>query len=379
MKNLLLIVFLFCVKIGVGQIIYSWTPNVDPGWNSSNPSNSTLGYQSCYGYVSTSDCVNNPAGSWYAYDNSQITDYTSPTFDFECTKSNYITVNFLLQVYLLDSWWGNYYDWFYFQYSIDGGVTWVNPVNPNIINNGSGVNLSSYPPQTTWVNNNSNIDGWSGNVFVNQTFLIPNSGNNMFRFIFQSDNIINSANSNIYYVDILSFNVQCISYLPITLKSLTVKNEGNKNKIYWTTSSEQNNNYFIIEKSNDGVNYKEIGRVKGAENSSQELNYSFTDQNPYLGITYYRLTQVDFDGKSETFNPVSCEYSVNDTKVFPNPFKNEINIHSTFETYELYSNGKLVKFGDIKQRMDFSDLEVGVYSLVLKTENNIEVIKIVKK
>lgn len=243
------------------------------------------------------------------------------------------------------------------------------------------IGVGQCPSSLTGNNNNNNpitiyVYNTQGELIDSVTCNLAGNSNNI-----NCD--LSNLSDDAYY---LSYNEECVyntdgepTNLPITLKLLTVKNEGNKNKIYWTTSSEQRNDYFIIEKSDDGINYKEIGQVEGAGNSSQELNYSFTDPNPYLGIGYYRLTQVDFNGQSETFNPVSCEYTVNNTKVFPNPFKNEINIYSTFETYELYSNGRLIKFGEIKQRMDFSDLEVGFYNLVLKTENNIEIIKIVKK
>lgn len=66
--------------------------------------------------------------------------------------------------------------------------------------------------------------------------------------------------------------------------------------IDWTTSSETNNDYFTIERSSDAVIYREIGRVNGAGTVNTETNYRFTDIEPLLGRSYYRLRQTDLDG-----------------------------------------------------------------------------------
>ncbi len=102
------------------------------------------------------------------------------------------------------------------------------------------------------------------------------------------------------------------SSLPINLLSFKAKKMKDKVELSWKTSSEINNNYFTIEKSIDGYMYQEIGRVSGAGNSSQILNYSFFDDNPFRGVTYYRLSQTDYNGESETFPVVAIEF--NDSK-----------------------------------------------------------------
>lgn len=80
-------------------------------------------------------------------------------------------------------------------------------------------------------------------------------------------------------------------------------------QLRWTTAAEINNDYFTLEKSKDGLEYFEIARIHGAGNSSTELHYSFTDKSPFDGINYYRLSQTDFDGHSETFSPISSNCS----------------------------------------------------------------------
>ena len=96
--------------------------------------------------------------------------------------------------------------------------------------------------------------------------------------------------------------------LPIELISFQVKQKKDKIEIYWSTASEISNSYFTIEKSIDGYGYQEIGQVSGAGNSNQILDYSFFDTNPSVGISYYRLSQTDYNGDSQIFSPVSIDF-----------------------------------------------------------------------
>ena len=118
--------------------------------------------------------------------------------------------------------------------------------------------------------------------------------------------------------------------LPVELIMLKGKCENKSIVVYWQTASETNNDYFILEKSNDMVNFYEIARIKGAGNSLSISNYEFVDKIMFNGNNYYRLKQVDFDGKAETFNAISinCD-NENNAKVYvyPNPFKSELNFN----------------------------------------------------
>jgi hypothetical protein len=84
--------------------------------------------------------------------------------------------------------------------------------------------------------------------------------------------------------------------LPITLVSFTAKEVSKGCQLNWVTASEINNEYFLVEKSVDGKNFSEAGKVSGAGNSTSTLYYSLLDEYPYSGVSYYRLKQVDYDG-----------------------------------------------------------------------------------
>jgi YHYH protein/Secretion system C-terminal sorting domain len=130
--------------------------------------------------------------------------------------------------------------------------------------------------------------------------------------------------------------------LPITLLNFTGKIEKSNAILNWTTANEINSKQFIIQRSTDGVHFENIGNVVSAGNTSQNSNYSFTDKNIPAGRVYYRLQQVDVDGRSKTYNIISL---VNNTsgfefKVLPNPASDFIAIQ--------YNNGLLEQDTDVK-------------------------------
>lgn len=89
-----------------------------------------------------------------------------------------------------------------------------------------------------------------------------------------------------------------VNPLPIQLVEWDGKCDGKVVHLVWTTASEQNNDYFTIEKSRDNESWVAIGTITGAGNSSQMLSYSFVDEAS-TGRAYYRLRQTDFDGATK--------------------------------------------------------------------------------
>jgi hypothetical protein len=76
---------------------------------------------------------------------------------------------------------------------------------------------------------------------------------------------------------------------------------GATNTVYWTTTSEQNSDKFVVERSLDNRNFTPIGEVTSRAtngNSSTPINYSFVDANPVQGKQYYRLQMVDRGGRT---------------------------------------------------------------------------------
>ncbi len=116
--------------------------------------------------------------------------------------------------------------------------------------------------------------------------------------------LFNTTGSNSQGIAIDNVVVQATA-LPIVLSSFNVRNLNNTNEIKFTTASESNNSHFEIERSKDGKNYETISRVEGKGTTQEVSNYNFTDRTPNKGINYYRLKQVDFDGRFEYSKVVS--------------------------------------------------------------------------
>ena len=86
--------------------------------------------------------------------------------------------------------------------------------------------------------------------------------------------------------------------LPIELSRFEARLAGTEVELFWQTASETGNDFFEIHRSIDGVEYETLGRVKGAGTTSKTNSYFFGDPQPRVGMNYYRLKQVDFDGAS---------------------------------------------------------------------------------
>jgi hypothetical protein len=113
--------------------------------------------------------------------------------------------------------------------------------------------------------------------------------------------------------------------LPIELIFFKAEVEGRSVKMKWATAAEINNEYFTLERSEDGINFEEIGQVPGSGNTSNRRDYEYTDESPLNGDSYYRLRQTDYDGRFEVFDPdhVYLKKKVLDESalnVWPNPF-----------------------------------------------------------
>jgi hypothetical protein len=137
--------------------------------------------------------------------------------------------------------------------------------------------------------------------------------------------------------------------LPVVLYGFTARLDNKKINLSWSTLSEQNFDYFSIERSHDAKNYVQIGTVKGSGWSQTRNDYSFTDHNPMPGINYYRLKSVDFDGYTEIFPAISV-FNDNVQVSVTSPVKDKtMTIHSNFEGKAQLVNlfGTSVMVGDV--------------------------------
>jgi hypothetical protein len=110
--------------------------------------------------------------------------------------------------------------------------------------------------------------------------------------------------------------------LPISLLDFSAKQKNDAVDLFWKTASEVNNDYFVLERSIDGVNWEEIYTCKGAGTSTIINHYSFVDYEIQSSTVYYKLKQIDFDGKCSYSNILSVTNNIQPSRisVYPNPF-----------------------------------------------------------
>lgn len=166
------------------------------------------------------------------------------------------------------------------------------------------------------VGNTDNQCGWSNTVnFANLINSYSPSGNPMGKYtLFPNTNsdphvIWPDVEDKDYRVDNKNFSEWFIQFtngtnasLPATLGSYDVSSKGKKVVTTWTTNLESQTNYFEIERAGADMQFKSIGQVKAAGNSNQTQLYSFSDEAPLKGTSFYRLSLVNMDGAREYYD-----------------------------------------------------------------------------
>ncbi|WP_017256863.1 T9SS type A sorting domain-containing protein [Pedobacter arcticus] len=182
------------------------------------------------------------------------------------------------------------------------------------------------------------------------------------------------------------------SALPVTLTSFAASFTNNQNSLTWSTASENNSLGFDVESSTDGTGFSKIGFVasKNDGNSSSALSYAFQDKSATAVTTYYRLKQVDKDGRFEYSGIRSVKNPLVDNQnvfaVYPNPTTDYVEIagaNTDGVTIQLFTTmGKEVNISNLLQgnRLDMTSLNAGIYVLRISENGQLlQTSKLVKK
>lgn len=173
--------------------------------------------------------------------------------------------------------------------------------------------------------------------------------------------------------------LNCPTILPISLIDFYGVENGNYNDIFWKVAREENIRSYIIEKSEDGVHFREFNSQSSRGNNSQGLiNYFAQDQDPSQGITYYRLSTLEGEGNwniknyktislDRSLNNLQCSYYQQNQNLVIE-FKNLISTNNTIGLYDLA--GKLLIEETIKEaqtKINIQDFSGGIYFLRITT------------
>lgn len=180
--------------------------------------------------------------------------------------------------------------------------------------------------------------------------------------------------------------------LPIKLTAFNGKlNTETEATLAWTSSLEENSFQYEVQRSADGRTFTTVGKVTAKGTSFDAVKYSFNDPLPAAGAYYYRLKMVDLDGKSELSKVVYVNSKKGNgivTKIFPNPFKSEIQLIGATSA-DLNTQGNIKVFNVSGQQVGFRIVGAnaiaidpnagkGLYFINIKTAAQNQIFKVVK-
>lgn len=260
---------------------------------------------------------------------------------------------------------------------------------------GSIVSGSSYPSISVWASDPTNpsavptikiMYGRPGSNII--AIALDSIKANTYNFT--DYNMLNST-TNYYFAEITIAGNKVVTapiwytynaVLPVTLLDFKATVSNSKTVLVnWVTANEINNQLFVVEKSTDGVHFIAIDSVAGAVNATTQHHYSIVDIAPFDGINYYRLKQIDTDGKTTFSNVVTVnlnQAAINYFTVYPNPVGNQLTLSINSKTEQkvsyivtdiygrtLQSSSLQLTKGNQLQRVAINQLAAGNYNVTI--------------
>jgi hypothetical protein len=191
-----------------------------------------------------------------------------------------------------------------------------------------------------------------------------------------------------HYPVFSQFSFSTAAALPVKLINFSGVKQNELVKLSWSTTQEENSLLFDVERSANGGSFTKIGTVNAQGNSSIKVDYSFNDRQPLTGNNYYRLKQVDKDGKSEYSTIVKVNFSKQPAiRIVPNPASSYVyvsleNITTTAWLQVIDLNGQLLKQQLVNQNsgnttLSLAGLAKGLYTIKLVSAEKVTTQKLV--
>jgi hypothetical protein len=352
MRYLVIFLLFFTQNILISQTIASWTFDNTP----------------------------NASGGIAANIGSPFSTTSSGTISYPTGSSGTITN----PPYILNTVWSNGAKW-------EATITTVG--YQNLILNFKQRSSSTGPRDWDILVNGSSVSSYSlGSSTVGQNFGPINLGISANNSPSVTITFLVSSSTNVNGTPIVSTGTSGLDdvfisgiILPVEFVSFSIKKINNTHEINFATFSQTNNEYFTIERSSDGKLFESIGRKDGAGNSSNEISYTFIDENPLKGINYYRIKQTDFDGKYSYSEVRSVLHNqVGKISINPGVTQGNIEIITNIDSYDVdifNTNGLLIKHItnlSYKQNLSIENLKSGMYYIQIKDNVTATTLKVLK-
>lgn len=161
--------------------------------------------------------------------------------------------------------------------------------------------------------------------------------------------------------------------LPVEMTSFRAIKSADHTQIYleWSTASEINSDYFVVEKSYDGISFHPIDRVAAAQNSTVTRRYASVDEDPAQGNNYYRIQQVDLD-QTMSFSRLVNVFMNDQNEVrtiYPNPVEDHMTVYSS----TLGSKEIILKVLDLKGQVIYSGPQVAQDGQIMLSAANLNI------
>jgi hypothetical protein len=196
--------------------------------------------------------------------------------------------------------------------------------------------------------------------------------------------VVNTGPSIDAYFD----NLSLVTSIPLSVifSAFNVVTDNSKVKLTWTTSAENNNSYFTVQRSLNATDWDDVEKLPGSNNTNADTTYTAYDNDPLQGVSYYRLKITDNEGNStySEIKEISFRSSFAGINIFPNPAKSFFSITGNDlknMQISVYNNlGQLIDLSHTAQNnsitFNVAGLPKGIYYVRLNNAHANEVRKI---
>ncbi len=190
-------------------------------------------------------------------------------------------------------------------------------------------------------------------------------------------------------------SVTAVNPLPVELLEFDAVKSGKNVRVHWSTASEINSDYFVVQKTKDLQEWADVLEVAAQGNSNTTTYYEEFDLEPYQGVSYYRLKQVDYNGEYTYSNIAAVSFEgneANEIAIYPNPSDGVVNILYNTKSAEnaqvsitnsigqVVEDYTVVSSADGNIKLELTSLSRGVYYIsVLEEAKHIGTYRVVKK
>ncbi|MCU0429163.1 MAG: glycosyl hydrolase family 8 [Cytophagaceae bacterium] len=280
-----------------------------------------------------------------------------------------------------------------FRFTFNGGAgvlidrtTWGSPLKMRIKQNTCTINGNPH-----W--NDVSVSGYPfnspGNIVSITGFQLNNDPVETNKYAYFYDWEISTGNTCARLPVIATVGGGCAP-APVELSGFHAVSNQNHVYLHWSTASESDNDYFILQRSLNGYDFRDLARVEGYGNSTSLKQYDFRDYEAPFGLVYYRLVQVDVDNTRHTSEMISVVRDENlAVQAAPNPFEKNIGImvrtdreSAALQVQVFDVAGNLMSSEPAQANELFylgDSLPSGVYVVQISLDSRVEHVRIIKQ